>query len=80
MSSCTVSDGTTAAPVGGRPDRGGRLGAPPVPARPGVLRKVLLLVLRFAVIFPLVGASLVAVVLLDLLVVQRVPALRAALS
>jgi uncharacterized iron-regulated membrane protein len=58
----------------------GRLGAPPLPARPGVLRDVLLLVVPLAVIFPLVGASLIAVLLLDLLVVQRIAPLRRALS
>jgi len=58
----------------------GRLGAPPIPSHWGTLRNVLLLVLPLAVIFPLVGASLIVVLLLDLLVVQRIAPLRNALS
>jgi uncharacterized iron-regulated membrane protein len=58
----------------------GRLGSPPVPAQPRALRNVLLLVLPCAVLFPLVGASLVTMLLLDLLVVQRIGRLKTALS
>jgi uncharacterized iron-regulated membrane protein len=49
------------------------------PSHPGALRN-LLLVLPFAVIFPLTGASLIVMLLLDLLVVQRIPRLKTALS
>jgi uncharacterized iron-regulated membrane protein len=50
------------------------------PSHPGALRNLLLLVLPFAVIFPLTGASLIVMLLLDLLVVQRIPRLKTALS
>ncbi len=58
----------------------GRLGAPPLPRNLKLAKGFVLLVVALGVLFPLAGMSLVAVLLFDWLVVQRVPALRTALA
>jgi uncharacterized iron-regulated membrane protein len=58
----------------------GRLGAPPIPPHPGALRNVALIVLPLAILFPLVGGSILVLLLLDALVVRQVPGLKRALS
>jgi uncharacterized iron-regulated membrane protein len=57
----------------------GRLGAPAMPKLPLWKGAVAVLVL-LGLLFPLVGISLVAVLLLDFLLLRRVPALKQALS
>ncbi|MBO9353568.1 PepSY domain-containing protein [Bordetella petrii] len=52
-----------------RPD--GRLGIPPMPAARGALRGVLALMIAGGIVFPLVGASLLAMLLIDLLVQRQ---------
>ncbi|HEY1013423.1 MAG TPA: PepSY domain-containing protein, partial [Herpetosiphonaceae bacterium] len=58
----------------------GRLGVPQMPASTRAWRGALAIVALMGLMFPLVGVSLVAVLLLDWAVIQRVPALRRALS
>ncbi|POR51307.1 PepSY-associated TM helix domain-containing protein [Bosea psychrotolerans] len=49
----------------------GRLGVPPLPARPGTLYGVFAILAIGGAIFPLVGASLIAMLLLDRLISRR---------
>jgi uncharacterized iron-regulated membrane protein len=58
----------------------GRLGAPAMPANFPLWRGAVLILLVLAVIFPLVGASLLVALALDYLLVQRVPALQRVLN
>lgn len=63
-----------------RPARARRLAAPPAPERLPGWKGAALLAVLLGLALPLVGLALVAVLALDVLVVQRVPALRRALS
>jgi uncharacterized iron-regulated membrane protein len=56
----------------------GKVGAPANPADPRALRALLFIIVPFAVIFPLVGLSLIVALVLDGLVIRRIPALRSA--
>jgi uncharacterized iron-regulated membrane protein len=58
----------------------GRLGVPPLPAARSAPWLLGAIILPFALLLPLVGLSLAAALLLDWLVIQRIPALRAAVS
>jgi uncharacterized iron-regulated membrane protein len=58
----------------------GRLGAPPLPRNLKLARGLVVLIAAFGIVLPLAGLSLLAVLLIDWLVVQRVPVLRMALS
>lgn len=51
----------------------GRLGAPPQPSAPGQVRGVVAIVLAFAFLLPLLALSLVAVLVLERLVLARIP-------
>ncbi len=51
----------------------GALGVPPVPADPRTMRGLVLLMALFGLVFPLVGASLLVMVLLDLALARRRP-------
>lgn len=63
-----------------RPARALRLGAPPAPERLPGWKGAALLAVLLGLAMPLVGLALVAVLALDVLLVQRVPALRRLLS
>lgn len=63
-----------------RPAGAGRLAAPPLPRDLSVWRGALLFGLIPAVLFPLTGLAITAVLLLDLVVLSRVPALRRRVS
>ncbi|GLS16716.1 PepSY-associated TM helix domain-containing protein [Hydrogenophaga electricum] len=63
-----------------RPAGAGRLVAPGVPARAARWKTGALVMLVTAVLFPLSGAVLLGVLLLDWLVISRLPALKTALS
>ncbi|MCW4115839.1 PepSY domain-containing protein [Aurantimonas sp. MSK8Z-1] len=63
-----------------RPKGAWRLAAPPVPANLPVARGAALTALVVSLLFPLVGLTLIAVLVLDLLVLPRVPGLRRALG
>jgi len=56
----------------------GSLGVPPAPADPSVMRGLIAVMATVGLIFPLVGASLVVMVLLDLAFARRRPKLRTA--
>lgn len=58
----------------------GRLGAPAMPANFPLWRGAVLILLVLAVIFPLVGASLLVGLAFDYLLVQRVPTLQRVLN
>lgn len=58
----------------------GRLGAPAMPANFPLWRGAVLILLVLAVIFPLVGASLLVALAFDYLLVQRVPTLQRVLN
>jgi uncharacterized iron-regulated membrane protein len=58
----------------------GRLGAPPMPKNLGVWKGSIAIIVVLGVLFPFVGISLVAVLLLDWLIISRVPMLKRALS
>ncbi|MFM5884832.1 MAG: PepSY-associated TM helix domain-containing protein [Novosphingobium sp.] len=53
----------------------GRLGAPPAPATPAKLRGVAVVVIALAAFLPLLAASLIVMVLLERLVLTRIPGL-----
>ncbi|MFN3374324.1 MAG: PepSY-associated TM helix domain-containing protein [Chloroflexus sp.] len=57
----------------------GRLGAPAMPQLP-LMRGLLILIIVLGALFPLAGLSFALVVVLDWLVIRRIPALRHALS
>lgn len=63
-----------------RPAGAGRLVAPPRPAELPLWKGAVLVGLFLCLAFPLVGLALLVVLLVDLLVVQRLPPLRRALS
>ena len=58
----------------------GRLGAPPLPRNLKLAKGLVVLIAAFGIALPLAGLSLVAVLLIDWLVVQRVPVLRTVLN
>jgi len=58
----------------------GRLGAPALPRNLKMAKGLILLIVVLGVLFPLAGISLVAVLLLDWLVIQRVPVLRTVIN
>ncbi len=58
----------------------GRLGAPAMPNNFPVWRGAVVILLILAIIFPLVGASLLVALAFDYLLVQRIPALQHALN
>src|SRR5712691_5716734 len=51
----------------------GRLGAPPMPRNFPLWRRAVAIIAVLSLVFPLVGLSLVVVLILDFLVIQRVP-------
>jgi uncharacterized iron-regulated membrane protein len=63
-----------------RPASAGRLVAPPMPEALPVWKGALVVSLFIALAFPMAGVSLVLVLLADVLLVSRIPALRRALS
>lgn len=63
-----------------RPRDAARLGAPPVPSATPAARGALVLMLVLSLAFPLTAAVLFAVLLLDVLVIQRIRPLARALS
>lgn len=63
-----------------RPDGARRLAAPPMPAEMPLWKGAAALSLIIAMAFPLVGVSLIGVLLLDMLVVQNLPLLRRMLN
>jgi uncharacterized iron-regulated membrane protein len=63
-----------------RPTGAMRLGAPPRPAELPLWKGAAVVTIVLSVMFPLVGAVLVAVLLLDILVLQNIPALKRALA
>lgn len=63
-----------------RPAGAGRLAAPPRPEALPHWKGALLVALAIALAFPMAGISLIVVLLVDLLVIERLPALRQALS
>lgn len=52
----------------------GKLGAPALPKNYKLMKGVAAIIIAFGLFFPLVGISLVAVLLVDLLVIRRIPA------
>ncbi len=63
-----------------RPAESGRLGAPAPPAKTALWKTGAVVMLLTAAVFPLAGAVLLGAVLLDWLVLGRLPRLKAALS
>ena len=63
-----------------RPQGSGRLAAPNVPAQAPLWKGGALVMLLTGLAFPLAGGVLLAVLLLDWLVLSRLPRLKAALS
>lgn len=63
-----------------RPKGSGRLGAPAVPAQAPLWKTGALVMLATALAFPLAGGVLLAVLLLDWLLLSRLPALKTALG
>ncbi len=63
-----------------RPRGSGRLAAPPMPAEPNLWKGGAIVMLLTGLAFPLAGGVLLAVVLLDWMVVSRLPRLKAVLS
>ncbi|MEN3792240.1 hypothetical protein [Fulvimarina sp. MAC3] len=59
-----------------RPKGEFRLAAPQVPGPAPLVKGVAFIALALAVIFPLMGLALIALLAFDLLVISRVPALR----
>lgn len=60
-----------------RPKSAGRLVAPPIPATVIQLRKgLLLIILAMSLLFPMVGATLLTILLLDFVVLSRIPAFK----
>lgn len=58
----------------------GKLGAPALPKNFKLMKGVALIVVAFGLFFPLVGISLLVVLLLDWLVIRRIPAVKRFLS
>lgn len=63
-----------------RPSRAWRLVAPPLPHDVRAPRVAVVAAVAIGLAFPLVGLTFVAIAILDMLVVQRVPGLRAILD
>jgi uncharacterized iron-regulated membrane protein len=63
-----------------RPDAARRLAAPPLPRDVTLWKGALATVVVLAIAFPMAGAAILTVVLLDLLVLRRLPALKRALT
>jgi uncharacterized iron-regulated membrane protein len=63
-----------------RPDNAARLVAPPKPRDMALWKGALVIVVALGVMFPLAGATMLAVVVLDWAVIRHVPILRRALS
>ena len=63
-----------------RPANAGRLGAPRAPANAALWKSGAVVMLLVALAFPLSGAVLLAVLLLDALLLSRLPALRQRLN
>ncbi|MFV0333927.1 MAG: PepSY-associated TM helix domain-containing protein [Tropicimonas sp.] len=63
-----------------RPSGAGRLAAPPVPEALPHWKGGLLVALSIALAFPMAGISLILVLVVDILLVSRIPALKRALS
>ncbi len=63
-----------------RPAKAGRLAAPPVPADLPFWKGAVLIGLFTSMAFPLVGATLLAVLAFDLLILSNIPAMKRALS
>ena len=63
-----------------RPQRAGRLAAPPMPAELPLWKGAVLIGLFTAMAFPLVGLTLLAVLVIDLLLVSNIPAVKRAIS
>ncbi|MCV6587096.1 MAG: PepSY domain-containing protein [Marinibacterium sp.] len=63
-----------------RPSNAGRLAAPPMPSEMPLWKGAVLVGLFTAMAFPLVGLTLLTLLVLDLLLVSRIPALGRALS
>ncbi|MCX7646903.1 MAG: PepSY domain-containing protein [Rhodobacteraceae bacterium] len=63
-----------------RPERAGRLAAPPLPQDVPLARGVVLIAVLMSMAFPLLGLTLLAVLALDLILLSRLPALKRALS
>ncbi|MBD2101516.1 PepSY domain-containing protein [Leptolyngbya sp. FACHB-261] len=58
----------------------GQLGAPPMPKNLPLWKQAVVIIAILGVLFPLVGLSLLAVLLLDYLVISRIPFLKRALG
>lgn len=63
-----------------RPTGAGRLAAPPRPAEVPFAMGAILLTLALALAFPMLGLTILAVILLDLVVIGAIPPLKPALS
>ena len=63
-----------------RPSGAARLAAPPMPAEVPLVRGVVLVALALSLVFPLLGAALIAVLVLDLTLLSAAPGLKRALS
>jgi uncharacterized iron-regulated membrane protein len=63
-----------------RPENAARLAAPPKPRDMALWKGALVIVVALGVMFPLAGAAVLAVVVLDWAVIRHVPALRRILS
>ena len=63
-----------------RPVGAGRLAAPPLPAEVPFAKGALALGLSFSMAFPVLGLTLIAILVIDVIVLGSLPALRRALS
>lgn len=63
-----------------RPEAAGRLFAPPMPGDMPLWRGAAVVMLLVSMLFPLVGLTLIVILTFDLLVVERLPKLRQAMS
>ncbi len=63
-----------------RPEGAARLAAPPRPQEVPYAKGAILITLALSLAFPMLGLTLLAVILMDLLVVTPIPALKRALS
>jgi uncharacterized iron-regulated membrane protein len=63
-----------------RPAAAGRLAAPPMPAEMPLWKGAAALSLIIAMAFPLVGLSLIALLVLDVFIIQNLPLLRRILN